>query len=216
MDPPRFIYNKSGDSQAPGFRYYQRTMPCHLSRICIIALRLVCSRHHSQFPAAQLAQSAEQAKHTKACPSGPGFDVYRPFRATASHLSHKETQSTNTDISPIGSSISEAEPPDLTLPSTPTQKRPRHCMVVFRSPHACFPTPVLLSRPGDATRMHSVPNTPFQAPVIGEEKMRRIQERISGSCHFGDFPRSGRLLVPHWNAHRTKPCAVLLNGRAAI
>jgi RNA exonuclease 1 len=43
--------------------------------------------------------------------------------------------------------------------------------------HAC-PT----RAPGDATRMHSVLNTFFQTPVSGEEKKRRIQERVSGSC----------------------------------
>ncbi|KAI9434729.1 hypothetical protein H4582DRAFT_1881782 [Lactarius indigo] len=40
--------------------------------------------------------------------------------------------------------------------------------------HAC-PT----RAPGDSTRMHSVLNTFFQTPVSGEEKKRRIQERIS-------------------------------------
>ncbi|KAH9055829.1 hypothetical protein EDB83DRAFT_2293073 [Lactarius deliciosus] len=40
--------------------------------------------------------------------------------------------------------------------------------------HAC-PT----RAPGDTTRMHSVLNTFFQTPVSGEEKKRRLQERIS-------------------------------------
>ncbi|KAI9508061.1 hypothetical protein F5148DRAFT_1284472 [Russula earlei] len=40
--------------------------------------------------------------------------------------------------------------------------------------HAC-PT----RAPGDAFRMHSVLNTFFQAPVSGEEKKRRLQERIA-------------------------------------
>ena len=41
--------------------------------------------------------------------------------------------------------------------------------------HAC-PT----RAPGDANRMHSVLNTFFQAPVSGEEKRRRLRERIIG------------------------------------
>ncbi len=41
--------------------------------------------------------------------------------------------------------------------------------------HAC-PT----RAPGDANRMHSVLNTFFQAPVSGEEKKRRLQERVAG------------------------------------
>ncbi|KAH9958157.1 hypothetical protein BC827DRAFT_1362457 [Russula dissimulans] len=40
--------------------------------------------------------------------------------------------------------------------------------------HAC-PT----RAPGDSFRMHSVLNTFFQAPVTGEEKKRRLQERIA-------------------------------------
>ncbi|KAH9965648.1 hypothetical protein BJV74DRAFT_869879 [Russula compacta] len=40
--------------------------------------------------------------------------------------------------------------------------------------HAC-PT----RAPGDTNRMHSVLNTFFQAPVSGEEKKRRLQERIA-------------------------------------
>ncbi|KAI0270407.1 ribonuclease H-like protein [Gloeopeniophorella convolvens] len=40
--------------------------------------------------------------------------------------------------------------------------------------HAC-PT----RAPGDSTRMHSVLNTFFQTPVSGEEKKRRIQERVA-------------------------------------
>jgi RNA exonuclease 1 len=34
--------------------------------------------------------------------------------------------------------------------------------------------------PGDANRMHSVLNTFFQGPVSGEEKKRRLLERIAG------------------------------------
>jgi RNA exonuclease 1 len=34
--------------------------------------------------------------------------------------------------------------------------------------------------PGDANRMHSVLNTFFQAPVSGEEKKRRLIERVTG------------------------------------
>jgi hypothetical protein len=41
--------------------------------------------------------------------------------------------------------------------------------------HAC-PT----RAPCDANRMHSVLNTFFQAPVSGEEKKRRLQERVNG------------------------------------
>ena len=41
--------------------------------------------------------------------------------------------------------------------------------------HAC-PT----RAPGDTNRMHSVLNTFFQAPVSGEEKKRRLQERVAG------------------------------------
>jgi RNA exonuclease 1 len=48
--------------------------------------------------------------------------------------------------------------------------------------HAC-PT----RAPGDANRMHSVLNTFFQAPVSGEEKKRRLQERIAGSSSTFNF-----------------------------
>jgi RNA exonuclease 1 len=41
--------------------------------------------------------------------------------------------------------------------------------------HAC-PT----RAPGDANRMHSVLNTFFQTPVSGEEKKRRLLERVAG------------------------------------
>jgi RNA exonuclease 1 len=48
--------------------------------------------------------------------------------------------------------------------------------------HAC-PT----RAPGDANRMHSVLNTFFQAPVNGEEKKRRLQERIAGPHPLFNF-----------------------------
>jgi RNA exonuclease 1 len=38
----------------------------------------------------------------------------------------------------------------------------------------------LTRAPGDANPMHSVLNTFFQTPVIGEEKKRRLRERIDG------------------------------------
>ena len=44
--------------------------------------------------------------------------------------------------------------------------------------HAC-PT----RAPGDGNRMHSVLNTFFQTPVSGEEKKRRLQERVAGLFH---------------------------------
>src|ERR1700761_7162835 len=45
-----------------------------------------------------------------------------------------------------------------------------------------FVTNLSLSRPRNPIRMHSVLSTFFQTPVSGEEKKRRMQERISGSC----------------------------------
>lgn len=36
--------------------------------------------------------------------------------------------------------------------------------------------------PGDQNRMHSVLNTFFQGPVTGEEKKRRLQDRLTCEC----------------------------------
>ena len=81
------------------------------SRVCVLTLRLGCSRpcpsYYSRFTATELDQSTEHAKHTKARRSPrPGFDIYRPISSPTSHLSHEESQSTNTHTSPIGPSTS--------------------------------------------------------------------------------------------------------------
>ncbi|KAN0141760.1 hypothetical protein V8E53_000222 [Lactarius tabidus] len=56
--------------------------------------------------------------------------------------------------------------------------------------HAC-PT----RAPGDATHMHSVLNTFFQTPVSGEEKKRRIQERVSAELTQKKSPTQYLLTV---------------------
>ncbi|KAN0141724.1 hypothetical protein V8E53_000186 [Lactarius tabidus] len=56
--------------------------------------------------------------------------------------------------------------------------------------HAC-PT----RAPGDATRMHSVLNIFFQTPVSGEEKKRRIQERVSAELTQKKSPTQYLLTV---------------------
>jgi len=48
--------------------------------------------------------------------------------------------------------------------------------------HAC---PTLA--PGDSNRMHSVLNTFFQAPVSGEEKKKRLRERVAGLYLFSQL-----------------------------
>ena len=59
----------------------------------------------------------------------------------------------------------------------------RHSVHHTHLSHVC-PT----RAPGDAIRINSVLKTFFQTPVSGEEKKRRIQERISGSCFLTVFP----------------------------
>jgi RNA exonuclease 1 len=50
--------------------------------------------------------------------------------------------------------------------------------------------------PGDAIRMHSVLNTFFQGPVSGEEKKRRLLERIAGPSLLHNPFLSLRLITP--------------------
>ena len=77
--------------------------------------------------------------------------------------------------------------------------RPPIYQYLTSSIHAC-PT----GTPGNATRIHYVLNTVFQTPVSREEKKRRMQDRISSSCLFGDFHRDNRLFVLQPSARRTK------------
>jgi hypothetical protein len=160
------------------------------SRICAITPRLGCSRlcspHRSRFPTTELDQGAEHAKHTKACrPSRPGVDCYRPFTTT---LPTSATKNPNLPIPiPLPSDpppSTASEPPDLPASVEPNSEEAAALyggvpFITRTFSHAC---PTRAS--GDATRMHSVLNTFFQTPVSGEEKMRRIQERISCSCLF--------------------------------
>ena len=75
--------------------------------------------------------------------------------------------------------------------------------------HTC-PTRAL----GDAIRMHSVLNTFFQTPVSGEEKKRRIQERISGSWFVTIFPTRIVYLYRSGGYEEQEPGTVPLKCRA--
>ena len=107
--PPRFLYVNQEilKRRDPVSINVRRSV--NFSHICVLTLRLGCSRpcpsHHSRFTATELDQSTEHAKHTKARRSScPRFDFYRPFSSSTSHLSHEEPKSTNTHTPPLGSS----------------------------------------------------------------------------------------------------------------
>lgn len=63
--------------------------------------------------------------------------------------------------------------------------------------------------------MHSVLNTFFQTPVSGEEKKRRIQERISGSC-LPSPPHSGRLYTSGERTQNKNPAQYLLTTEQMV
>jgi RNA exonuclease 1 len=63
-------------------------------------------------------------------------------------------------------------------------RRGRSTTVASPSSHAPFSHAYPTRTLGDANRMYSILNTFFQAPVSGEEKKRRLQERIAGLSSF--------------------------------
>ena len=169
------------------------------SCMIMLSISMFATLHYSSFPTPKLDQStgqsvfspsvilriqrfAEYAQHTKACrPSHPRFDIYRPF-PTASATSYSNL--------PIPIPL-PSDPAPYPIRSTSVNPHLEEAAVLYGGvpfitrtfSHVC-PT----RAPGDAIRMHAVLNTFFQTPVSGEEKKRRIQERISGSCFVTVFP----------------------------
>ena len=68
-------------------------------------------------------------------------------------------------------------PLQVPLPPTDANSSPGVPFINSTFTYAC-PT----RAPGDQTRMHSVLNAFFQGPVTGEEKKRRLTERLTCEC----------------------------------
>ncbi|KAN0141708.1 hypothetical protein V8E53_000170 [Lactarius tabidus] len=91
-----------------------------------------------------------------------------------------------------------SEPPDLPSNVDPNSEEAAALyggvpFITRTFSHAC-PT----RAPGDATHMHSVLNTFFQTPVSGEEKKRRIQERVSAELTQKKSPTQYLLTSEGW------------------
>ena len=127
---------------------------------------------------------AEHAKHTKACRSScPGLTT------TVLSLPSLPTSALKNPNLPIPIPLPSEPPPptpseipDLASSVDPDSEEAAALyggvpFIPLMFLHLC-PT----CAPGDATRMHSDFNTVFQTPVSGEEKRRRILERIASSC----------------------------------
>ncbi len=124
---------------------------------------------------------SEHSQHPKInCPPRSKAYIYSAFARSPSH--HREPQPPHRDspsINPTSArSIFPSRPSFLSIDPRSEEAAVLYGGIPFITrtfSHAC---PTRAS--GDANRMHSVLNTFFQAPVSGEEKKRRLRERVAG------------------------------------